>query len=164
LRYCGVYVFRDAEGACLYVGSSINMRGRIACHKHRKVYATVEMYLFPQDELRDREEDFVNALHPSLNKAKCITRSNRPSTMNPVREYYPLTLESGSGYWEWVRGDYRIGFRTAAHALAAMPLVKKVLNDDAMELEWQSLKSTNGDGFERSPTPENLFATRLNQV
>ena len=42
MRVSGVYVFWDADGTCIYVGSSIDMHGRVKTNKHRKLAARVE--------------------------------------------------------------------------------------------------------------------------
>jgi excinuclease UvrABC nuclease subunit len=53
MRISGIYVFWGVSGECLYVGSSIDMRGRVRTNKHRKLAARVEMFEFPPDDLVD---------------------------------------------------------------------------------------------------------------
>jgi len=161
-KISGVYVMWDNDGNCLYVGSSLNLHHRVKTNKHRHLAARIEKYKFPQDELRDREEDFIRLLNPSLNVAKRISRPGQPSINYQEDRDSRLILDPGTGsYWTWRVGLTGISFRTEQEALNTYPLVQRVFNEDMMTLARMSTISMNGDRKEKTPTPNDLFSTRI---
>lgn len=155
MRVSGVYVFWDADGTCIYVGSSIDMHGRVKTNKHRKLAARVEFYHFPESELVDREHDFMQHLKPTLNK-QVAARPNQPLGYCPQRD---LRLVRETSYWSWEIYGIRISFRTIVEALDAFPLIKAIQTPELCAVTLASESSMNGRL--RTATPSDLFATKL---
>lgn len=135
-----VYAMYGGDLECLYVGSTVNLKSRIASHRYRK------LAVFPcsPEDLRDVEERIYRALRPSLNQASSISRSGYPS--RPIREDFSLRLESRGTWWEWKCGSLSLGFRTIASALDNWPTIKELSTDrwiNVMENSSRSLRQSS---------------------
>ncbi len=145
------------SGECLYVGSSVNMKRRVASHKHRSLAARVDFHPCAEEDLRDKEEEMFLALRPSLNKTRVISRPNQPSVFWMERE---PTLEECGCYWQWRIGSISIAFRTKEEALGASSSVKAMLTDRTMALMESSLRSMNGDHARFRPVKSGVQADK----
>jgi hypothetical protein len=89
----GVYVLYGPKDECLYVGSSVNMRSRIATHQYRSLAARVECFPYSEDQLREREEGTIALLKPILNCATSIARKGQPSVTNTSKLSFAFTQD-----------------------------------------------------------------------
>lgn len=138
-----VYAMYGEDSGCLYVGSTVNLKSRIASHRYRKMAVSLAVFPCAVEDLRDVEERIYKALKPSLNRATCIARSGYPSRF--VEEDFTLRLESCGTYWSWKCGHLRLGFRTFADAMHNWKKVRELFSDSAIEIMRESSRSLRRD-------------------
>lgn len=136
-----VYAMYGEDLECLYVGSTLNLKSRIAGHRYRKLAVSLAVFPCPEEDLRDVEERLYRAFKPSLNQASTIARSGYPS--RPIAEDFTLRLESCGTSWRWRRGSLEVGYRTCAEALDNWKKAKEFLSDSSMEIMKESSRSLN---------------------
>lgn len=73
----GVYVLYGEAGECLYVGSSIDMRARMGCHRYRKQAFRAEYHPCEEGELVKKEKELTGRLKPKLARAASVYRTGR---------------------------------------------------------------------------------------
>lgn len=75
-RASGVYRFYVGD-ACIYVGSSQNLRDRITSNRYLKLADRWEYDLVPLEELDATEQRLIDELKPSLNRRRVSSRPDR---------------------------------------------------------------------------------------
>jgi hypothetical protein len=78
MTQCGVYVLYGDSDEVLYVGSSKCVSARLSAHHLRKAASRIEVFPCDLSELREKEEEFVRRLNPTMNRAKKISRPGQP--------------------------------------------------------------------------------------
>ncbi len=137
--YPAVYAMFGENSACLYVGSTVNLKSRIGSHRYRKMAVTVAVFPCAAGDLRDVEERIYRALKPSLNRASTIARSGYPALGNA--EDFSLRLESCGGWWQWRCGTLSLGFRTVSDALDNWKKVKELFDESSIDIMRESARS-----------------------
>lgn len=73
---------------CVYAGASINIQARVRTHRHRHKCDRVEFVPCERAELKQREQEHIDALKPRLNAARRSSYPARKRTREELDLFY----------------------------------------------------------------------------